>query len=153
MHSLILTAALALAAPVPMPKADKIAPPSGPPPTFSLATVKDGKLMLLQTVAARTKVTEYVTESRTTPDGRAVTVTIAVPVEKVVQRAELRVVEKAKAFDTAGKEIDARRLAELLKDETVVLISADGKPLDPFYVRALKEGTIILALPAPMMAP
>lgn len=147
MHSLILTAALSLAAPVPMPKADKVAPPSGPPPTFALATVKDGKLMLMQSVQVRVKVTENVTETRTTADGRVQTVQVPVIVEKAIPQTVLRAVDKAKAFDTAGKEIDARRLAELLKTETVVLISADGKPLDPFYVRALKEGTVILALP------
>ncbi len=52
-----------------------------------------------------------------------------------------------RAFDTAGKQVDVKKLARLLAKETPVLVSADGRPVDPFYLRVVKDGTLVLVLP------
>jgi hypothetical protein len=49
-----------------------------------------------------------------------------------------------KAFSVDGKPIERKKLRGLLKKETAVLVSADGKEIDPFYLQMIKEGTIIL---------
>src|SRR5262249_46204903 len=58
-----------------------------------------------------------------------------------------RVIERPRAFDRSGKEIDAKRLAALLAKPTVVLQSVDGKPVVPFSLRTVKEGTVTLSMP------
>jgi len=50
------------------------------------------------------------------------------------------------AFDTKGKRIEAKKLPDLLKKKTAVLVSADGQPVDPFYLQLVKDGTVVLIL-------
>jgi hypothetical protein len=61
------------------------------------------------------------------------------------------------AHGTDGKPIDAKRLRERLVNGTAVLVSADGRPVDSFYLRLLKDGTVILVIgektDAPVTAP
>jgi RNA polymerase sigma factor (sigma-70 family) len=54
---------------------------------------------------------------------------------------------QTEAFDTAGKAVDAMTLSDLLRKETAVLVSTDGKKVDPFYLALVKEGTVILVPP------
>ena len=146
-HAMLETALLVLLAPAPKPP-EKIALPQGPPPSYALAVMKDGKLLLKEVLL----VPEYREEKRT----RTVTVgqrqvpqeyTVRVVMYRPVQRE--RRIEKPRFFDTAGKEVAADRLAGLLKHETPILVTKDDRPLDPFYLRTVKEGTLILVQPAP----
>jgi hypothetical protein len=57
--------------------------------------------------------------------------------------------EDVTILDTKGKEIDRRSIPKLLKEETVVMASLSGQPVDPLHFRVLKEGTLTLVLPAP----
>ncbi|HEY1861009.1 MAG TPA: RNA polymerase sigma factor [Gemmataceae bacterium] len=57
--------------------------------------------------------------------------------------------EDVTILDTKGKEIDRRSIPKLLKEETVVMASIWGQPIDPLHLRVLKEGTLTLVLPAP----
>ncbi len=50
-------------------------------------------------------------------------------------------------FDAEGKKIDPQTLPDRLKKETVVLLSTDGEPVDPHFLAAVKEGTLILVPP------
>jgi RNA polymerase sigma factor (sigma-70 family) len=56
-------------------------------------------------------------------------------------------------LDTKGKEIDRRSIPKLLKEETVVMASLWGQPIDPLHLRVLKEGTLIVVLPVPKAGP
>ena len=50
--------------------------------------------------------------------------------------------------DVDGKNVSADRLAELLQEAKHVLVTTDGKKLDPFYLKIIKkEGTIVLVIP------
>ncbi|MFL5244389.1 MAG: RNA polymerase sigma factor [Gemmataceae bacterium] len=51
-------------------------------------------------------------------------------------------------MDTKGKKVEESELAKLLKKETVAMASLYGEPVDPLHLRVLKEGTLVLALPA-----
>jgi hypothetical protein len=133
-----------LAAPVPVQ--EKIVPPKGMPPSWATAVMKDGTLEITQGV--------LVPETRKEIRTRQVTVGgKTVPVQEEVNVLTYRMVlqttriMKARYYDTAGKEIDAGRAARLLSRPTVVLMSADGKPLDPYYLRTVKEGTLIVVRP------
>jgi hypothetical protein len=52
------------------------------------------------------------------------------------------------AYTVDGKAISAEKLAPMLQKEHTVLVSMDGKKVDPFYLQLYKEGTIILVPPA-----
>ena len=50
-------------------------------------------------------------------------------------------------FDAEGKKIDPQTLPDRLKKEAVVLLSTDGEPVDPHFLAAVKEGTLVLVPP------
>jgi RNA polymerase sigma factor (sigma-70 family) len=58
-----------------------------------------------------------------------------------------------RAFDTRGKEVPPKALARALKKPALVLAYTDGEGPDPQHLRLLREGTLVLVLPAPPAAP
>jgi hypothetical protein len=119
--------------------------PNGPQPLQVLAGMdKAGNVLLWQTSV------KLVPEQRTQRIDRGGgkveerTYVVQVPVTRQVQR---RFPSKdVEAFGTDAKKVDAKKLAELLDKKTVVLVSADGRPVDPFYLQIIKEGTVILVI-------
>jgi RNA polymerase sigma factor (sigma-70 family) len=57
---------------------------------------------------------------------------------------------EVQVLDTNGKKVSKKELAKRLKDETVAVAAFGGHPVDPLHLRVLKEGTLVLVLPAPM---
>ena len=126
-------------------RTDKISLPKGPQPMQVAAQIdKEGNLLIRQTTTA------YVPETRqriVQKDGRNVTETFTTYVA-VYRTVEYRV--KSKGFQVRGldgKAVDRNTLARRLARETPMLLSADGKPVDPFYLQVLKAGTLVLVLP------
>jgi hypothetical protein len=56
-------------------------------------------------------------------------------------------------FDSKGKKIDKKKVANLLKKEKVALASMGGQKVDPLHFRVIKEGTLVMVLPAPKGLP
>jgi hypothetical protein len=52
-----------------------------------------------------------------------------------------------KVHDTKGRAVDADKLRTRLRRETLALISADGRPVDPRHLRLYKEDTLVFLLP------
>jgi hypothetical protein len=52
-----------------------------------------------------------------------------------------------RAFDTSGKRVGPKALAQLLKNPSKVLVSADGNKVHPFHLRGAKKGALILVFP------
>ncbi len=124
--------------------------PSGPPPKVMILTVeRDGTQYITHTVAVE----------RQAPRVEAVKVG-----DKVVQRVvmvKVPVVEQQRValdgkgvevFDHAGKRIAPKDVPRFLKSMPV-LVSADGKPVDPFYLRLVREGMLIVVAPALASSP
>ena len=61
----------------------------------------------------------------------------------------------ARFFGHDGKPVDRKAaVRELLRrEETPVLVPPDGKPVDPFYLKPVKEGTLIVVVPAEKLFP
>jgi hypothetical protein len=142
LYALLTAAALN----APGPGADENpAPPKGPQPTARVASLdEEGNVRVRITEAGERPVT---TVKRTVVGGavREVETTVMTPFfSEIVKKVP---VKDVKAFDTRGKALDEKALAEALKKETIVLVSADGNPVDPFYLKIVKEGTVVLVLP------
>jgi hypothetical protein len=139
------------------PENDKIQLPKGPQPLQVVAQMdREGNIMIRQTVP------EYRTETRervVNKDGRpvkemyTVTTMVHVPIVRKVAAKAIPV------YTADGKKVDPKALPKLLKKETAVLLSLDGRMVDPFYLQILKEGTLILVppevkyVPAPELKP
>ncbi len=144
MSSMLLNLSLAMVL-APAPVEEKINLPSGPPPQIVLAVLKDGKCEVtypaMVPVATEQTVTRIVNV-----DGKQVPVQEKVTVTTYKVQHITTTLDRPRAFDRSGKEVDAKRLAELLKKPRVVLLSADGKPVDPFYLCTINEGTLTLGM-------
>jgi hypothetical protein len=68
----------------------------------------------------------------------------------LVNREEVRLVQfkELQAYGVDGKKIETSSVAERLKKEIAVLVSADGQQVDPFHLQLIKEGTLVLVLPS-----
>jgi hypothetical protein len=53
-----------------------------------------------------------------------------------------------KVYDSHGKKLDVKTMRKLLKGEKLALVYPDGQELDPLHLRVLKEGTLLVVLPA-----
>jgi hypothetical protein len=138
----LATAVMVLAA---VPAAGQQAGPKGPPPKFMVAQVdKAGQPFIHMAV------TEYVAVKR------EVTVKVANGFEKrvvqemVPQLRETRVnLDDAKTtvFDGQGKRIEPKDVRKRIRAMTAVLVSTDGKPVDPFFLRLVRADAVVLVAP------
>jgi hypothetical protein len=142
---LALVLASAVAAPAPAEEAIK-APEGIPPATVIASITKDGEFEITQPAL----VPETRNEVRTrTVGGVTVSETVQVTVFKTVQVTRRIKGEGVKVYTAAGKEVDAKGVAEKLKKQTVVLFAADGKKVDPYYLKIIKADTLVVVAPAP----
>jgi hypothetical protein len=126
--------------------------PKGQPPTLVLAKADREGLAIRQMV----RVAEYRQEQRTrTVKQNGQDRQVPYQVTVLDQRMEAREMRAGKfqAFGTDGKPVDAKAAAGQLKGWTAVLLSADGKRVDPFYLQVIKEGTLVIVLPQPNSQP
>ena len=117
------------------------------------------KVLVSYCVTKTKTVTEYVFE---TQNIGGMNVKVKVPVTKTVayveclgkwEPKELNLADPGiSAHDTEGKSIAKSDLADRLTRDTVVLMSMD-KPVDPFFLSTVKEGTIILVVPQNLIVP
>jgi RNA polymerase sigma factor (sigma-70 family) len=61
--------------------------------------------------------------------------------------------DEVRVFNMKGKPVDRKKLPGLLAEETLALVSADDKPVDPLHLRLYKEGTLLFVLPPPVARP
>ena len=52
-----------------------------------------------------------------------------------------------KVYDSRGRTVDPKDLPQLLKNPVPVLVSTDGKKVDPYYLKKVKKGTLVLVPP------
>lgn len=86
-----------------------------------------------------------VTETRMVTETREMTV--LKPVKWRLTPIKFDGVSGAMVFDTRGTKVEPNRLPQLLKDETPILVSATGLMVDPFYLKTVKEDTLVLVVP------
>lgn len=128
-------------------------PPPGIPPVTGLAVMAEGgRLLRLRELSC-----VYVPVERPAKPGEPGSAENVASYAPVTQLVELRLdAAQTPVYGMDGRRVDPKKLAELLRKETPVLIAKDGKMVDPFHLRLIKEGTLIVAPPvaaAPPLAP
>jgi RNA polymerase sigma factor (sigma-70 family) len=114
----------------------------GPPPRVVLARrAPDGK------IEVRVAVAEDIPQTVRVRDGaeeRSVTTYVRTMRDRtyVLPRGVIEV------FDVSGERVEEEALKRRLSKETAVLLSGDGKPVDPFHLQVVQEGTLVLVTPA-----
>jgi len=144
----LLTALLVVAAPVPM-REDAV--PTGRPPTIRTVTVSaEGNLCFAFTVLHNVPVTTIVE------------VQVGNRVEKVAKtstRTEFKRIltplnsKDTQVFGIDGKKVEWDDFRRLVKSPLPVLVSSDGEPVDPFYLRLARPGTLVLVMPVVVPQP
>jgi RNA polymerase sigma factor (sigma-70 family) len=114
--------------------------PNGLAPVQALVELRGNRLAVWQKVISYKPVTRYL------PDRRSSVTSYEQTVELLTVDYPLK---EVKVYDTRGNEVQPEKLSGLLKGEVYVLVSADGKPVDPLFLRLVKEGTLVFILPAP----
>jgi RNA polymerase sigma factor (sigma-70 family) len=122
-------------------KTKEIELPTAPIPTQAVAQIdKDDKLVVRQTDVFYQPVTMQ------GGNGQPVTT-----YERIAQKKwttfELK---EVRVYDTQGKIVDSKMVRKMLTKETLVLVTTN---LDPLHMRLIKDGTLVLELPAPMPPP
>lgn len=59
---------------------------------------------------------------------------------------------EVRAFDAAGKPIETQRLPKQLSKPSPVIVFLGGEP-DPYYLRVLRPGTVVLTAPHEKLVP
>jgi hypothetical protein len=139
--TLLFCAGLAVAAPVP----EKPALPSGPAPHFVVVEVRDGNFVLTTL--------RYVCEERvvTVKQGNDTVLRKEIVQIPIMMRQELKGAS-VKVFDADGTLVPTADAAARLREATLVLLSADGKLVDPAY-RALLNRKVLILVTAEADAP
>jgi hypothetical protein len=117
--------------------------PPQPPPVTGLAVIDEqGRLHLCEVASVLVPVQEPV---QTDAKGGAQFVTRYAAVTQISE--SLLDPAVTPVYGTDGKRIDAKKLPELLRKEIPVLVAKDGKMVDPFHLRLIKEGSLIVVPP------
>jgi RNA polymerase sigma factor (sigma-70 family) len=126
-----------------VPQAQRLALPPGAGPIQALAELrKDGQLKVWRAAMSY--------RSQAIDSGGRLT-SIYVPVTSFTKSSYP--LEEVKGYDMQGKRIAWKKLRDLLKEQTLVLLAPNGSPVDPLHLRLYKEGTILLVVPEEECAP
>jgi hypothetical protein len=147
--ALALGATTAFAAPLPKHKAPE--PPAAsttPPRVVVLQPNTDGEIKIT------VMVNSFVEKITCPPLG-------APPIHPKWQQRSTRtqkemdisVVDGLKVYNTAGKEVPRADALKALAGGGVVLVSEDGKPVNPAFLAKYREGTLVLVAPDLVLEP
>jgi uncharacterized protein (TIGR03000 family) len=148
---------------LPAPQPQPAMPAQGPPPRLFLARLDNQGNLHIRFCAEETyspsdaKAVPYGAAYRTPHTDRRTFVSAQLPPEPAPKSATNPVrstlvrmmvreipADQIKVYDSDGLTVAAEELKRLLREEKVVLAAMDGKQVDPFYLRNLKKGTLIL---------
>jgi hypothetical protein len=118
--------------------------PGGPAPYWVCASIaKDGKIIVGIPVITYKTVTTKIKK-----DGEEKEAYYYEPVAK--ENVKSFEPGDVKGFDVQGKPMDSKDLAKLLEKKTLVLCSTDSRKVDAFYLRIIKDGTVVLVISKPL---
>jgi hypothetical protein len=125
---------------------EKVTAPRGPQPQQVLALMASDGALQIRTFVPEVKAVQQ--KVNTTVNGKVTEVTITrqeIVMREITQKLDIK---KVHAMRADGKKVSPKDLGRLLKKETSVLLSSNGKPLDRFYLLLLKKNTLVLVTKA-----
>jgi hypothetical protein len=149
-RSFVWATVLLLSAIGPLRADEEIALPRGPQPQQLLARVARDHLILLTTT---TEFRQEVRTVETNVGGQVVKKEVTVTVPIISSRETTSKLSDVQILGVDGKKVDEKIVAKKLKKRTPVLVSVNGQPVDPFYLKLIKEDTLIVVLPRLAEAP
>jgi hypothetical protein len=129
--------------PAPIEKSEE-APKGLAPQIVSARIDKAGNLVSTQLVTSYVTMAKEVEVIQAGKKERH-TVYETVPVQRMVERRWS--LEKATATEAGGKKLDKKALAKRLAKPAAVVLSGDGRPVDPGYLKLFKKDVIVITLP------
>jgi hypothetical protein len=126
-------------------------------PTACLATIDgDGTLKLRSVQSTGVEVTAMKCDVQA--DGSQVCRPVSVKRSSRTEITEEIDAAEVQAFTVDGQEVSADELASRLAREVPVLVSGDGKSVDPLYLKIIRDDAIVLVVPvvqpaAPVIMP
>ena len=136
---LLLAAFLAPSAPIPK----KLPPVSPPPKILYLTATKDGSVLIPVLRDPKEVISVIVVDPKGGPN-----VSVSRPAgPKTLSKVPLTEVKELRIESTTGQEVKRETALEQLQKGGLVLISVDGKKVDPIYTRLFKEELYILFSP------
>ncbi|MGL4554063.1 MAG: hypothetical protein ACRC33_23115 [Gemmataceae bacterium] len=123
------------------PEPDSV--PKGPPPRLMAVPAGGGTFLTTEAVQVPVNITKAVTAEE---GGKRVTRLVTETVMRTEMRTRRVSFAGARGRTAGGKKLDADEVAKRLTTPQVVAISADGKPVDPAYLRLLKADVLVLEL-------
>jgi hypothetical protein len=128
----------------PVPEEQK---PAGPAPRlFPAPQVDDNGQLTFHQVRVENR-EEIRTQTIIDPQtGKVVQVTEKVLVPVFTESKQALSAKDYTAYDVAGTKIEDESLADALKKHPLVLLSSDGKKVDPAYLKMFRDGTVVLVV-------
>ena len=126
---------------------EKVEIPTGLPPTFAtvIATNKPQAVLELGDITVRMVPEERVQQVEKDGKIEDVKYTVYRPVyEQHIRKIELK---SAEVFDARGKKLKSEEVWKRLATGAIVLVSADGKSVDPAYLGVLAADTLVIVSP------
>ncbi|MCC6420029.1 MAG: hypothetical protein IT429_17480 [Gemmataceae bacterium] len=131
--------------PMPEPGPGGIRPPQGLQPTLGAASIDEKGVVHIRQSDGDTRVYEAAYEVEEGGVVRKQTVKIKeVTFDLRQQSLPARAVRASLA---GGDRVPPDRLPDLLRKEVTVLVSLDGRPVDPFWLQVIREDVPVLILP------
>jgi len=138
-----LALSLTLAAPVPAPAAP--IPAGTPPRLMELKADANGKVMVQ--VYRSQKVKVQAPAANAPVPGNDIAPAVAQREVWVSEMVEIGEVKDLTVTTADGKKLTTDEALKRLTDGTVVVISGDGKPVSPVFLKVFKDDTLVLVSP------
>lgn len=126
------------------PGEEAVKPPSGPQPNAVVARMAGDSNIAIQEVVQVPVFEER--REKVNQGGVEREVTTRRMYYQSIARRRTIAAKDIQGYDTNGKKIDADTVRRRLQKDRAVLISADGRPVDPFYLKLAREGTLVLVV-------
>ena len=79
-------------------------------------------------------------------DGKQVRVKQSVREPRLLRKYRKKSLADLVITNAAGKKLTAKEVLNALQKPTIVLISSDGKKVDPYYLRIVRPGTLVIVV-------
>lgn len=127
---------------------------SGPPPRFAIVAEvnqRDKSINLLETIV---KIVPFEQVRKVEKNGMVVEEKFTAFKQELVQQIlRVAITKETEVYDAGNNRLADAEIWKRLKTGVPILLSADGRKVDPAYLGIVKKDAIIVAIPQPPVTP